>query len=94
MAPSAPVRQLRRLHRLPCMAGGDYNADGKYDIAVPGNFAFMAANGIAGFLSGKGDGAHPQTVVRRSSALRQSFGNQQRGLSMATAKPICAADDV
>ena len=35
------------------MAGGDYNGDGKYDIAVP-YFAF-AANGI-GFLLGKGDG--------------------------------------
>lgn len=35
------------------LAGGDYNADGKYDIAVP-YFAF-AANGI-GFLFGKGDG--------------------------------------
>jgi hypothetical protein len=35
------------------LAGGDYNGDGKYDLAVP-YFAF-AANGI-GFLLGKGDG--------------------------------------
>lgn len=35
------------------MAGGDYNGDGKYDVAIP-YFAF-AANGI-GFLFGKGDG--------------------------------------
>lgn len=35
------------------LAGGDYNGDGKYDIAVP-YFAF-AANGI-GLLFGKGDG--------------------------------------
>lgn len=35
------------------MAGGDYNSDGKYDVAIP-YFAF-AANGI-GFLFGKGDG--------------------------------------
>ena len=35
------------------MAGGDYNGDGKYDLAVP-YFAF-AANGI-GFLNGRGDG--------------------------------------